>query len=186
MARLKPLPAIWIISDARNDAALEYALARLPRGSGVVFRHYHLASRDRRARFDQVKRLAQARGHVVALSGNARTARRWGADAAYGSVQVLAPGPALPRLVAVHSLWELAQVKRGDAILLSPVFETRTHPNGKTLGPRRFRLIAARSALPVIALGGMNSVRAKRLKWPRWAAIDAFCDKATPRIPLDS
>ncbi|MFN5818931.1 MAG: thiamine phosphate synthase, partial [Novosphingobium sp.] len=40
--RKKPLPAIWLLSDARNDAVLERALMRLPRGSGFVFRHYHL------------------------------------------------------------------------------------------------------------------------------------------------
>jgi len=28
--------------------------------------------------------------------------------------------------------------------------------------------------VPVIALGGMGRQRAKRLKWPLWAGIDAF------------
>ncbi|PKB14839.1 thiamine-phosphate pyrophosphorylase [Novosphingobium kunmingense] len=171
---MKPLPTVWIVSDARNDASIERALARLPRGSGMIVRHYHLAKADRRQRFDRLKRLAWARGHLVALAGDARMARRWGADAAYGSPATLAGGPAVPRLVAIHSLREMRRAARADAVLLSPAFPTRSHPGKAILGPLRFRLIAARSQVPVIALGGMDGHAAKRLKWPRWAAIDAF------------
>lgn len=181
MARLKPLPAVWIVSDARNDAAIARALKRLPRGSGLIFRHYHLPPDARRIRFREISRIAHAHGHIVALAGDARTARRWGADAAYGAPETLAWGPAMVRLVTAHSLRELARTKRADAVLLSPVYATRSHPGAPTLGPLRFRTIAARCPVPVIALGGMDKQAARRLKWPRWAAIDAFCDKATHR-----
>lgn len=162
---MKPLPTIWLLSDARSDAGLDAALRRLPRGSGLVFRHYHLPEAERRARFDQVARLARARGHVVALAGSKGQAGRWGADLAYGPRGDLAPA---------HSLRELAQAGRAVAVLLSPVFPTRSHPGAPSLGPLRFRLLAARSQVPVIALGGMNARSARRLKWPRWAGIDAF------------
>lgn len=186
MARLKPLPDIWIVSDARNDAVLERALAAVPRGSGLIFRHYHLPGPERRARFAALLRLARSRGHLVALAADARTARRWGADAVYGSTRSLTGGPALPRLVSVHSSRELALARRADAVLLSPVFATRSHPGAFGLGPLRFRLLAVQSLAPVIALGGMNAAAARRLKWPRWAAIDAFCDEANRRNPKDS
>jgi len=165
MARLKPFPAQWLISDARNDAALEQALRRLPRGSGFIFRHYHLPPRERRQRFAALARLARARGHLVALAASRAQARRWGADLAYG-----------PRgdLVPVHSLCEIGRSVGATALLLSPVFPTRTHPGAKELGPLRFRLLAGRAAVAVIALGGMNAHRARRLKWPYWAGIDAF------------
>lgn len=174
MARLKPLPQLWLISDARNDAALEHALARLPRGSGFIFRHYHLAPAARRARFAALARLARARGHVTALSGTRRQAQAWHADLAYG-----------PRgdLVPVHGLRELARAKDAAAVLISPVFATRSHPGAAPLGPLRFRLLAARALVPVIALGGMNRRAARRLAWPRWAAIDAFLPAGgRPRI----
>jgi thiamine-phosphate pyrophosphorylase len=61
-----------------------------------------------------------------------------------------------------------------DAALLSPVFATRSHPGGATLGPVRFRLLARQAALPVIALGGMDARRARALRWRRWAAIDGL------------
>lgn len=167
------LPQIWLISDARNDAVLNVALARLPRGSGLVFRHYHLGPNERRARFDAVRRVAQRHGHRVFLSADARTARAWRADGAYGSAQVLAPGPALPRLVTAHSLREMRSA-RADAIVLSPVFATRSHPGAESLGPVRFRLLARFASVPVIALGGMTARRAAAGKLERWAAIDGL------------
>ena len=165
MNRRQPLPAIWLISDARNDAVLERALDRLPRGSGLIYRHYHLPEDERRARFEALRRIARARGHVVALAASPEQARGWGADLAYG-----------PRgdLVPVHSLRELRRAARADAVLLSPVFATRSHPGGKVLGPLRWHAIAAHSRVPVIALGGIDARRAARLGARHWAGIDAF------------
>ena len=173
----QPLPTIWLLSDARNDAALARGLKRLPRGSGFVFRHYHLEPTQRRARFQALARLARAQGHLVALAGSRTDARAWGADLAYGPGGQLAP---------VHSLREIGRAKPAVALLLSPVFSTRSHPGARLLGPTRFRMLAARTDKPVIALGGMNPHTARALKWPRWAGIDAFCGEPNPLIPADS
>lgn len=171
-----PLPRLWLISDARNDAGLEPALACLPRGSGFIYRHYHLDELARRARFTRLARTARAQGHTVILAGTVAQARRWGADGAYGHACLLAPGGQSLRLVTVHSLAELraAHAARADAVLLSPVFVTRSHPAGEVLGPVRFRAIAARAHVPVIALGGMNARRAQARGIERWAAIDGL------------
>lgn len=176
-----PLPKIWLVSDARNDGELQRLLRRLPRGSGLIFRHYHLAPAERRARFEALRRVAWQRGHLAFLSADARTARAWRADGAYGSAAALASGPALPRLVTAHSLREL-RGGRGDACVLSPVFPTRSHPGAKTLGPVRFRLLARRAR--VIALGGMTAERAAKLR-TAWAAIDGL-SRLSARIPKDS
>lgn len=182
------LPDLWLVTDARNDHLLEKVLARLPRGSGVIFRHYHLGSADRRARFDELRRAAHRLGHLIVLSDTPAEARKWRADGAYGDAGRLIKGTATLRLATAHSLREIAAARRAraDAVLLSPVFATRSHPGAKPLDPIRFRMIASLSSLPVIALGGMNSRRARRLKWCKWAAIDGFCDVPTRRIPVDS
>lgn len=169
-----PLPRLWLVSDARNDAVLERALKRLPRGSGFIYRHNHLRGPERRARFEALKRIARAAGHLIVLSGSAADARGWGADGAHGDRRQLARGPALPRVVSAHSLRELRQVGRADAVLLSPVFATRSHPGSRVLGPLRFRLLAARCATSVLALGGIDRHRARRLKPYGWAAIDGL------------
>lgn len=174
------IPALWLLSDARNDAGLEQALARLPRGSGMVFRHYHLPEAQRRARFEVLKKAAKLRGHWVVLAADARKARCWGADGVYGDAARLARGPACLRLVTAHSLRELGRARRADAVLLSPVFATRSHSGAKSLGALRFLMLARQSKAPVIALGGMTAKRARHLPVKAWAAIDGLVPQKVP------
>lgn len=174
----KALPTLWLISDARNDAMLERAIRRLPCGSGLVFRHYHLEPQARRARFERLSKLIRARGGVIVLASDVRTARRWRADGSYS-----APGDKadarLIRLLTVHDMRELARANRqaGPAqALISPVFATRTHPGGASLGVPRFAELARLSRLPAIALGGMTRARAGQIGAiiTGWAAIDGL------------
>lgn len=175
----KVLPGVWLVSDARNDGWLEAALRKLPRGSALIYRHYHLAPAERRARFDRLAALARRRGHLVVLAGTAREARAWRADGAYGAAGRLARGPVALRLVTAHSLTEIGMARRAraDAIVLSPVFATRSHPQARALGVVRFRLLAMRADAAAVALGGMDWARIRRLKWNRWAAIDGLKPK---------
>ncbi|WP_298335443.1 thiamine phosphate synthase [uncultured Erythrobacter sp.] len=171
------LPKIWLISDARNDSVLEKALAELPRGSGFIYRHSHLGDPERWERFRALRCVARAYEHKVVISDSAITAKEWGADGVYGAPRSLWPRRAgLLHLATAHNLAELGLANRFgvDAVLLSPVFSTRSHPEGKTLGAARFRLLARHSRTPVIALGGMNAQRAHALGWPCWAAIDGL------------
>jgi thiamine-phosphate pyrophosphorylase len=176
MPARQPLPDLWLLSDERNDARLEAALARLPRGSGFIYRHYHLPTAERVARWYQLKPIARARGHVLVLGDSALTALEWGADGIYGAPRALYPRRDLLALATAHDLREigLANRLRADAVLLSPAFPTRSHPGAPALGPARFRLLAAHARMPVIALGGMTEGTARRLQWPRWAAIDGL------------
>jgi len=181
------LPLLWLLSDQRNDAVLESALRARATPIAFVFRHYHLAPAERRRRFRTLARLCRARRHLVLLAGSPAEARRWGAEGCYGPPgRAASPRRGLLRIVAAHDLRELACANRvrPDAILLSPVFPTRSHPGAGTLGPLRFRLLARHALAPLIALGGMNPQAARRLGWTRWAAIDGLspkCDRASPK-----
>ena len=176
MAQDQSLPFLWLLSDPRNDAVLETALAALPKGSGFVFRHYHLHPQARRTRFDMLADIARQRGHRVVLSDSPVTARRWGADGVYGAASRMPRGDTMLKLATAHDWKEIVAAKRvgADGIFLSPVFTTRSHHDAKPLGPVRFRMLAAKAAVPVIALGGMNEHSARRLGWPRWGAIDGL------------
>ena len=178
MRQCQPISRVWLLSDARNDAVLERVIARLPRGSGVVFRHYHLPEAERRQRFKAVRRLCRARGHVLILAGPPALARAWRADGSYG-----APCPGRT-IATAHDLAEIALANRlgAAAVMLSPVFPTRSHPGAATLGPLRFWALAARVAVPVIALGGMTPRTARRLRVPRWAAIDGLTTQKPRKI----
>lgn len=170
-----PLPLLWLLSDARNDAGLEQALRRLPRGSGFIYRHYHLSPQERRARFRQLARIARAGGHCVILADSALTAKQWGADGIYGAPLKSGIRSGL-MLATAHNARELAQAARmgADLVLLSPVYPTRSHPGGAVLGPLRFRCLARLARVPVAALGGMTMRGARRMRWSRWAAIDGL------------
>jgi len=176
VTRAKTLPDLWLLSDERNDAKLEWALATLPRGNAFVFRHYHLREKARRERFDALAPIARAGEHLVILSGSAELAQAWGADGIYGPPSKLGKAPGLLRLATVHDASEIALANRAglDGMFLSPAFPTRSHPGGGCLGINQFRDLAAMALMPVIALGGMTAGRARDLDWPRWAAIDGL------------
>lgn len=176
------------MSDARNDALLDDALGRLPRGSGFIYRHYHLPDKERAIRFEQLASAARASGQLVILSGDENQARRWGAGGIYGAPDRIGKADRLNdpdgflRLAAAHDECEIAAANQiaADAVLVSPVFPTASHPGAPALGPDRFRHLVKMAKMPVIALGGMNQKTAKRLGWQRWAAIDGLV------LPTDS
>ncbi len=77
----------------------------------------------------------------------------------------------------MHNLRQLRTAERAgaDLVFLSPVFATRSHPKARPLGVRRFGLIANQAKVPVIALGGMDADKARRLHGAYgWAGIDAW------------
>lgn len=165
MPRRQPLPRLWLMTDERQGEGLWEALERLPRGSGVVFRHYGLAPAERRKLFDRVKRVAKRR-RLLMLAGTGLRG-----DGVHGG-----RGRGF-RSASAHNLRELKAAERSGAklVFLSPVFPTRSHPGARTLGPVRFGLIAGQARIPVIALGGVDGRKARRL--PNiygWAGIDAW------------
>jgi thiamine-phosphate pyrophosphorylase len=169
----QPLPRLWLMTDERLGDALLPAVRRLPRHrAGIVFRHYSLGEPERRGLFDDVKAHARRRGLTLLLAGSAELAEAWDADGHHGR----GPGNGLHSMPA-HDFAEIRAAERdgADLLFLSPVFATRSHPAAGPLGPARFNLLARQTRLPVIALGGMNEVRARRLREAYgWAGIDAF------------
>ncbi len=185
MPTRQPLPRLWLMTDERQGEDLWAALRRLPRGAGVVFRHYGLAPGERRKLFDRVRKVARRRGLLLLLAGTDRQARAWGADGSHGAGR-----GSRPRTASAHDLPELRLAERSGAelVFLSPVFPTRSHLGARSLGPVRFALLARQSKLPVVALGGMSPARARRLKAASiygWAAIDAWSmDQKRKAVPI--
>jgi len=167
----QPLPRLWLMTDERQGEGVLDAVARLPEGAGIVFRHYRLPEVARRDLFERVR---AAHPGLLLLAGPAALADRWGADGRHGRGQGLGLKSA-----PVHDYAEIRAAERNgaDLLFLSPVFATASHPGAKTLGVARFAWLARRTPLPVIALGGMNAARGQRLASfgaYGWAGIDAF------------
>ncbi len=162
------------MTDERLGERLWAALERLPRGGGIVFRHHATPAAARRLLYDRVRRVARRRGLVLVLAGSPRLAVAWRADGAHGRSPHARAARPLLRTAPVHDARQMAAARHADLLFVSPVFATRSHPGAGGLGPLRFALLARRARRPVIALGGMDAVRARRIRAAGWAAIDAW------------
>ena len=174
MPARQPLPRAWLVTDERQGDELLPAVERLPFGSGILFRHYSLTEAERRALFLAIRAVARRRGHLLLLAGSPTLARIWGADGWHGRGR----GGGL-HSASVHDLAEMRDAERAGASILfvSPVYPTRSHPGAPTLGESGLARLARRTELPVIALGGINRDRARRLMALGaygWAAVDGW------------
>ena len=163
-------PSLWLMTDERI-ADLAAAVLRLPRGSGIVFRHYATSSPERRRLFARILRMARARGLLLVRAGREPMRGEMGV---HGAGRM---GRAGLRTWPAHDRAEAAAGRRAKADLLfvSPVFATRSHPGAPSLGPLRATRIGAGLGVPLIALGGMDAHRFRRLRgFAGWAAIDAW------------
>jgi len=172
MRASQPLPRLWLMTDERLGGGLVDAARRLPDAAGIVFRHYRLEEGPRRALFERVREAAPRA--LLLLAGSADLARAWGADGSHGR----GPGTGL-RSASAHDQAQIRAAERAGAafLFLSPVFATRSHPDARALGLARFAWLARRTRLPVIALGGMDETRGRRLASfgaYGWGAIDAW------------
>ncbi|RYD67943.1 MAG: thiamine phosphate synthase [Sphingomonadales bacterium] len=178
--RHPPLPRTWLMTDERMGDSLWDALERLPKGSGVVFRHYSVLGKERRRLFAKVTRVARRRRLILI---------RAGADAGPGE-----HGAHNQRrgttTAAAHSRREAMSAIRSGARLLfaSPVFPTRSHPEAHALGRVRLGLMIRGLSVPIIALGGMDArkvIALRQLGIHGWAAIDAWA-REVPRHTIRS
>jgi thiamine-phosphate pyrophosphorylase len=149
------------------------AIQRLQPGDGVLFRHYELPWPQRLALARQVAVLCRQRGLLLLVAGDARLARAVAADGLHLPQDLIGRAAAARmglRLVtaAAHDAGAVARAGRQgiDAVLVSPVFVTASHPGAPGLGPVRFAALAVaakRRGLAVYALGGMSGASLRRL-----------------------
>ena len=171
-ARLNADMPLVLMTDDRNADWAAAALA-LPHGSVVVVR-----ARDatrRRALAEELSGLA-----TLLIADDPGLAQDVGAaglhlpqarmrDAAHWRVR----HPDWIITSSAHSLKALMHARVLDAVFLSPVFPTASHPGTKALTPLRAAFIAARAPVPVYALGGVTACNAALLA-PAFSGIAAI------------
>ena len=167
--RSRTLPSRWLFTDERLGGAhpadpLWRAIAALPRGAGIIFRHHSLAPAPRRALALAVVAQARRRHLLVVLAEGPAGVRADGRHHSRRTRQRKAKAGLLT--ASAHSRREMVAAFRlgADLVFLSPVFATASHPGGQTLGPLRFGLLARGAAKPIVALGGMSEKLGKRLR----------------------
>ncbi|HWA91469.1 MAG TPA: thiamine phosphate synthase [Rhizomicrobium sp.] len=147
--------------DARLPDPLAAARA-LPKGSLVIVRAKSDPAPLARA-------LLKLRRVAVIVAGDPLLAAKLGADgyhlpeARAGEIaHWRARLPSMFVTASAHSLRALMQ-SRADAVLLSPVFSTESHPGRAALTPVRANLMAGQARRPVYALGGIEARNAALL-----------------------
>lgn len=177
-ARLPPL--ILLTDDVRLPDPL-VAAAGLPRGCAVILRHRDQAARTALAQ--RLRKLTHERGVLLLISQDAGLAHAAGADGLHLPERLVRTAAHWKTLrpnwfvtTAAHSAASLAAATRAraDAVLLAPIFQTRSHPERATLGVLRASNLARQIAVPVYALGGVNHFTAMRLTGSSFAGIAAI------------
>ncbi len=197
--RLKPpggnmaLPSLILMTDSRRLAEPEPIVSRLPRGSAVILRHYD--DPDRAALADRLSRLCRRIGIRLLIAGDGRLAAAVSAGGMHLPETLIARAPRTWRLwrqpgqlvtAAAHSPAAMMGAARAgvDAVLLSPVFPTESHPGAPALGSLLFARWARNSPLPVYALGGVSANTIGRLVGSGTvgvATVGGFRDRANER-----
>lgn len=170
------LPPLIVMTDAARQPDARDVLACLPPGAALCLRDYGLAGRAALAH--DLARTARARGVRFMVAGDVRLAiacGAWGVHLPEALARrrrlplALAARHGLAVTMAAHSQRAAAfaarEVRGGiDAIVISPVFATRSHPDAAPLGPLGFlRIAAAAGGLPAYGLGGLTAAAAARL-----------------------
>lgn len=189
------LPRLILMTDSERLPDPVMAIRRLPRGSAVIIRERNGEARASLA--GRVKTLCRCRGVRLLIANDWRLARAIGADGLHlseASVRRASRrwGATRPSgwivTAAAHSRTAVG-LSAGlgvDAVLLSPVFATNSHPGAPTIGPLRFARWVRESPIPVYALGGIDERSARRLRGSGALGFAAIGGLVPPRQPAST
>jgi len=155
------MPLVLMTDDRLADWA--EAVRSLPRGAVVIVRARQAARRRRLAM--QLSKLA-----TLLIADDPALAAEIGADGLHlpqhrikEAMHWRVRHPAWIITSSAHSLQTLMPTAGLDAVFLSPIFGTASHPEVRPLNPARAAFIAARAKVPVYALGGITPNNASLL-----------------------
>ena len=155
------VPLLVLMTDDERLGDPLAAAKLLPRGAMIVVRARNAATRATQAR--ALVALGRARGFLILIANDAPLASRCGADGvhlseanAHQAAHWRALRPQWFISAAAHSARAATLTRFVDALFLSPIFPTASHPNAATLTPMRANKIARASRVPVYALGGVT------------------------------
>ena len=189
------LPRLILMTDSVRLPDPAIAIRNLPRGSAVIVRERHRETRAALAR--RIKPLCRCRGVRFLIANDWWLARGIGADGLHlseASVRrasrpwMSSRRPGWIVTSAAHSprAVRLAAALGVDAVLLSPVFATRSHPGAPTMGPMRFARWVSESPIPVYALGGIDARSGRRLRGSGAAGFAAIGGLLPPSQPASA
>jgi thiamine-phosphate pyrophosphorylase len=159
------------MTDDTVDADWEKAASDLPPNSAVILRHRDASLRAAAAR--ALRPICRSRRVALLISDDLALALRCGADGVHipeARAQLVSHArrmnPNWLVTMSAHGGSAMLQAERqgADAVLISPVFPTRSHAGASALGPVGLAALASAAKIPVIALGGITATNVERLQ----------------------
>ncbi len=164
-------------TDPERTRDIEAAAVRLPPGAAIVLRTFGAVDSEDMAR--RLVRIARRRGLRLLIGADASLAARVGADGVHLPERLAhLAGPLRRR----HPTWIVTAAAHGlraarrpgaQAAVVSAIFPSRSPSAGAPIGALRLARIARTARRPIYALGGVNSVTAKRLLGVKLAGLAA-------------
>lgn len=163
--RLPPLMLVTPAAERDAEAFLKTLERRLARGVEFVqFRAPALAAKQYSELARDVIEICRTAGARVVLNAEPELAEKLGADGVHLNAARLrrCTDRPLPRSLLVgascHDAAEMAATERcrPDYIVAGAVLQTVSHPGGRVLGWEGFSRLAASTAVPVYAIGGLG------------------------------
>lgn len=168
LKRAAGLPALFFLTDEKRTPDPLAIARRLPRGTGIILRHYDDKSRPQLAR--ALAKIARARGLLLFIAADPKLALAVGAAGVHWPEGLLPASRRYPgarrllTIAAAHSPRAILRIRnKADAVLLSPVFPTKSGAAKRPLGALRFAQWVRGAPLPVYALGGITARNVQRL-----------------------
>ncbi|MDZ4375271.1 MAG: thiamine phosphate synthase [Phenylobacterium sp.] len=161
------MPALLFFTDPDRTPDPEAVARRLPRGAGIVFRHFGAPDAEARAR--RLLGIAQGRGLRLLIGQDWALAARIGADGVHLPERLSHRAGALrrghPGWLVTSAAHDLVSARTGEAhaIVISPVLPSRSASAGRPLGPARLAAMVRHARRPAYGLGGVTDVTARRL-----------------------
>jgi len=174
----KKLPKIIIIFNDKEFIEKKFELLKIPRGTAILLRSYKVKDRKKIAKellkFCKIKRLK------LLISSDVKMARDINADGIHLPEYMIHDQSKINWknfkiwkskfkwlvTAAAHNKKTLYKISQHeiDAVLLSPIFSTKSHTNNVQLGVAKLIQWVHEIKMPIYALGGINLKTIQYLK----------------------
>ena len=156
------------VTDPSRTRDTFSVVENLPRGSGVIYRHFEEGGREAIAK--RLRQLTWRRGICLLIGNDPDLALRVKADGVHWTERNLASSKYWRDRFslmtgAAHSRRAIAIAGETglDAALVSTVFASESASALRPIGPIKFRQFALTAPLPIYALGGVTAENAGRI-----------------------
>jgi thiamine-phosphate pyrophosphorylase len=173
-AKNKRLPALIFMTDMKRLPDPSALISRLPKKSALIVRHF--SRREKEEIILKIKSLCQKHKVMLLVSDDFYLAIRHRLDGVHFSEKsikkiascgkFIQPKPGFLTTAACHSQTAIKQAERTgiDAVLLSPLFTTQSHPGGRKLNHYQRNLIFSNANIQIYGLGGITAQTARSLQ----------------------